>query len=249
MKIFTNAVGLLAMASVPAVGQATASATEEPIAASVATVRQQYAASFASKTELYSGPEYVDYAVRYHERIGHQFFPTQEPRPGRVRYNGQEFVLPQFAFDVVRDQVVVRHPTSSLYLHLVAEKLQSFEIDGHRFVRVVADSSSSKALRTGFYEVLNEGRAQVLVRRSKRMQERIFQKQIDVEFIPTERSFLKKEGAYYLINSKGAALRVFANEKKQMQQYLQEHPLRFNKAETVASVLKLALYYNSLPLR
>ncbi|MBF9223753.1 hypothetical protein [Hymenobacter ruricola] len=247
IKFFSIAAGLLALAGGPATAQTTAAPLPAPVLQSVAAVRQQYAASFTGHPELFNGPEYVDYSRRYHERTGHQFFLTPEAMPGSVQYNGQYFGNQQLTYDVVLDQVVLRHPTNPLLLRLLNERVESFIIDGHRFVRVVADSTTGNAIRTGYFEVLAEGRAQLLARRSKRMQEHILQQQLDVEFVSTERLFLRKAGVFYPIKSKGAALRVFADKSKDVQQYLQSHKLGFKKQQLEASVQQLATYYNGLP--
>jgi hypothetical protein len=246
MRFFSIAAALLGLVRLSA-AQATASAAEAPVAQSVEAVQDLYTASFGAHPELFNGPEYVDYARPYHARTGHQFFLTPEPKTGGVRYNGQYFANQRLTFDVVRDQVVLRQPTSPLLLRLVNEKVDYFDIDGHVFVRVVADSATGDAIRTGYFEELNEGRAQLLARRSKRLQEHIYQRQLDVEFVPTERLFIKKGGFFYPVKSKSAALRLFADKSKAMQQFLQENKLPFNKKGFEGALLQLTNYYNSLP--
>ncbi len=46
------------------------------LVAAVVAAQQQYTAAFVGPPQLYNGPEYVDYAKRYHAQIGHQFFSS-----------------------------------------------------------------------------------------------------------------------------------------------------------------------------
>ncbi|MBO2008337.1 hypothetical protein [Hymenobacter negativus] len=217
------------------------------MATAVVVAQQQYTSAFVVHPELYNGPEYLDYAKPYHERTGHQFLLSTESQLGRVAYNKHVFNSIPLNYDIVRDQVVVSPPQSPLTLRLVNEKVQEFTIGTHRFTRLVADSATQSVIRTGYYEVLLDSTVQVLARRSKRMQERISQNYINVEFTQTNKLFMQKAGHYYPVASKSSVLGLFADRSKEMQKYLQDHKLRFNKAQREASIVALATYYCSLP--
>jgi hypothetical protein len=212
-----------------------------------AAAQQQYVNAFVSHPELYNGPEYTDYAKAYHARTGHQYFLAPEKQPGSVAYNQHTFNDIVLSYDLVRDQVVLSPPQSPLTLRLINEKVASFTVGSHRFTRLAADSVSRSVIRTGYYEVLVDSTVQVLAKRSKRMQERISQTFIDVEFTTVDRLFIQKAGRYYPVASKSSVMTLFADHNKELQRYLQEHKLRFNKAQREASIVQLAAYYNSLP--
>ncbi|MCI1188571.1 hypothetical protein MON38_14165 [Hymenobacter sp. DH14] len=213
----------------------------------MAVLQQRYNESFANPAELISGPEYVDKTLRYHHREGFPYFLLPDPQAGSVYYNNHAFGNQQLAYDVVLDQVVLQFPGSPYRFRLVNENVRSFTVGDHRFVRLVADSASGSVIRTGFYEVLAEGSAQVLARRAKRLQEKKGQDFIDVELIPTDRLFVRKAGRYYPINNKNALLRLLADRTKDLQKYVQTHKLKFSKKHLEASTVELASYYNGLP--
>ena len=227
--------------------QAQLASPEARLASAVTAARQRYTESFGGHPQLYNGPEYVDYARRYHARTNHQFFLTPEMQPGSVHYNGQLFGNVRLTYDVVRDQVVLAQPTSPLTLSLINENVRGFAINDRRFVRLRADSTAGGVIRTGYYEVLADGRAQLLARRAKRQQEQIVQGFVDVEFIPTDRLYLQKDGVYYAAGRKAAVLRLLADHGKEVQQYVQERHLSFKKARFEVSMAQLVSYYNGLP--
>jgi hypothetical protein len=252
MKAFCTvfAVASLFACGRPAHGQSVAPAADSSLlATAVAAVQQQYTASFADQPQLYNGPEYADYSRRYNARIGHQFFLTPDKQAGSVDYNGHHFPNIQLAYDVVRDQVVVPVAGSPLTLRLVDEHVRAFAIGSHRFVRVVADSSTGPDVRTGYYEVLADSCVQVLAKRSKRQREQLKERATDVEFVVTDRYFVRKAGLYYPVSSKATAVRVFADHSREVQQFIREQNLQFGKEQLDASLVRLARYYCGLSAR
>jgi hypothetical protein len=217
------------------------------LATSVAAAQKLYSASFPVHSQLYSGPEYLDYTKQYYASTGHQFFALPTRQPGSVYYNDHYFTGLQLAYDEVLDQVVLGMPNSPLTLRLINDNVRYFTLDGHRFVRVVADSATGNTIRTGYYEVLLDSTVQVLAKRVKRMQKRIEQRNINVQFTATDKLFIKKNGRYYPVSSKSAVTRVLADHSQEIQKYAREHKLKFSKAEREAAIVELAAYYCRLP--
>ena len=237
---------LLAQARL-ALGQDTAA--DARLAASVAAAQRQYADSFIGNPQLFNGPEYVDYGLRYRNRTGHQFFLSPDKQNGSVFYNGHYFAQVRLAYDVVRDQVVMPQPTSPLTFRLINERVRAFTLGEHRFVRLVADSSAGNAIRTGYYEVLVDGPVRVVAKRTKYLQERVIRGGVDVEFTSANKLFVQKAGAYYPVNNKGAAVRLFADRGQEVQQYIQGQRLKFRKAQFEDATVQLARYYSTLPVQ
>lgn len=222
---------------------------EASLSASVAAAQKQYEASFVSHSQLYSGPEYLDYAKRYSKQEGHQFYAWPTQQPGSVYYNDHLFSDVRLVYDIVLDQVVTSPPGSPLTLRFVNENVRYFTINDKRFVRLVADSASSRIIRTGYYELLLDAPVQVLAKRTKRTQERLVQQQRHVEFTSKDRLLLKKGSTYYPIKGKAAAMRLFADRAPEMQAYLKEKKLSFKKEAFEASLVLLARHYSELPAR
>ena len=232
------------LASRPTHAQAPGPEARLPAAAE--TLHREYATASVNYPYLYNGPEYADYTRKYHTRTGHQFYLVPDVLPGAANYNDREFANVRLQYDLVRDQVVLSQPGNPLKLRFIDEKVRSFVIDGHQFVRLVADSSSANTIRTGYFELLADCPVQVLAKRSKTLYEHLNKPYVDVSFEESSRLYMQKAGRYYSVRSKGTALRLFADHSKEMQQYLKEHHLRFNKANRENSVVELTRYYNGL---
>ncbi|OGX89589.1 hypothetical protein BEN47_06815 [Hymenobacter lapidarius] len=220
------------------------------LSVSIAAAQKQHAAAFTAHSQLLNGPQYLDYSKRYYVSTGHQFFGVPDKQPGSVTYTNQRlFDNLELQYDLVYDQVVLSVPNSALTLRLINEEMQEFTLNNHRFVRLLADSASAGVIRTGYYEMLLDGTVQVLAKRSKRLQEQVAQHNINVRFTASDKLFMRKDGRYYPVASKGAALRLLADRGKDLQKYLQEHKLKFSKASREASLMQLAGYYAGLVSR
>jgi hypothetical protein len=216
------------------------------VSSSTELLGQQYKDAFAEHPQLYNGPEYVDYTKRYYKSVGHQFFMSPKKQSGSVYYNNHHFSDVELAYDLVYDQVVLQHASSSFDLRLINENVRYFYVGSHLFTRLVADSTNARIIRTGFYEVLADSSVQFLARRSKRMQERVDQSHVNLEFIPTDRLFIKKDGIFYPVSKKGSVTRLFADHSKEIQKYIQDNKLKFKKVNREKDIAQLTRYYNRL---
>lgn len=228
-----------------AVGQ-TISTPPAVVASSIAQLQKQYEQSFVYPSILFDGPEYIDYTKRYAQKTGHQFFISPEKQRGSVYYNDHLFQGLQLSYDILLDQLVVQMPTNPLQFRLVNEKVDHFTVAGHRFTRIVADSLAEHNLSTGFYEVLADSSAQLLAKRAKRLQKQVRQGVVSLEFVSTDKLFLKKSGRYYPVKSKGSVLRLLNERSKELQSFMRTTSLRFSKATREADITKLVRFYNSL---
>lgn len=216
------------------------------VTSAVTQFEKQYGAIYPVHAQLFNGPEYVDYSKRYFKNTGHQFFGVAEKQDGSIYYNNQHFSGLQFRYDVVLQQVVLLHPTTPLHLRLINERVKHFTLGGHHFKRLVVDSLSSKVLNTGFYEVLVDGKIELLANRSKQMQEKIEGNNINADFIVTDKLFLKKDNVYHPVNKKSSVLKILSDRSEELKKFSSSKKLKFKKASRESSIVQLVEYYSSL---
>lgn len=213
---------------------------------SIQTLRSEYSSRFKARTNLYNGPEYTNYTQTYFHKIGHQFFISDSPQRGTVYYNEQQFSDITLCYDVVLDQVVLLHPSTSFTPRLVNEHVRFFVIDGRRFVRLVADSATGKILHTGFYQLLVDSTVQVIAKRIKLFTERLEKGNKNIEFYSQDKFFLRKNNLYYSIDTKSSMTKHMIDHEKEILQFIKYNRLKFNKGSRETSIVRLAEYYNSL---
>jgi hypothetical protein len=207
------------------------------LAITVRAARQRYLAT-APESRLVNGVAYATNAPSY--VTGRPFFQTSDPRPGTLDYDGQHFVGVPLLYEQVQDQVLLYGPSQATPLQLIRQKVRSFELAGHRFIRVSADSAG--VLSEGFYDLVVDGPAQLLVKRGKKLEAATGGYTLKGEYEEVTRYFVQRHAQFYEINSPKQAVSVLADKKAEMQAYVRGN--RFDSQE--AALTALIRQYNML---
>ncbi|MCJ8164846.1 hypothetical protein MKJ04_08320 [Pontibacter sp. E15-1] len=203
-----------------------------------------YKQAVGLQSHLYNGTEYVDYRKPYLD--GDQFFVSKDMVRGDIWYDGAWHRQVPMLYDLVTDEVVMPHNIKGLLMRLINEKVDTFHLRGHTFVRLQADSTGQDELRPGFYDLLYNGHAaKLLVRRTKNIQDRATPQGMEGEFRVSDKLYILKDGVYHQVRSKRAVFKVLKDEKKQLQRHAASQKLKFRK-EKEQAILSTVSYYNSL---
>jgi hypothetical protein len=236
MKVLLLSASAL-MGSYQAEAQAVAASDTSLLASAVRSARQRYLAA-APESRLVNGVAYTTIAPSY--VTGRPFFQTSTPQPGTLDYDGQHFAGVSLLYEQVQDQVLLYGPAQATPLQLIRQKVQGFELAGHRFVRLPADSAG--VLTEGFYDLAVDGPAQLLVKRGKKLEAATGGYTLKGEYEEVTRFFVQRHAQFYEINSVKQALTVMADKKAEMQAYARGN--RFDSRE--ATLAALVRQYNAL---
>jgi hypothetical protein len=213
-----------------------------PQAPGLAYAQARYDSATVESPHLYNGPQYYFYDSKSEE---HQFFLTEEWQTGSVLYDGQLFSGVPLLYDIFKDQLVVRYTRGVGSVALQSEKVYSFTFDGHNFVRILAGQPEAYGLRTGFYDVLYEGKTRLLSRRVKERLQQISETKITIEFPPRDVFYLLKDGQYQAVHSKASVLSLLEDQKKPLKKYFRQNKLSFRENREQA-IKALATHYDQL---
>jgi hypothetical protein len=202
-----------------------------------------YQSATVLSPHLYNGPRYHIYDSRSKD---HQFFEQEDWREGAISYDGQLFESIPMLYDIVKDQVVIKYLERSGLIQLQSERIKDFFYINHHFIRIEENKDAGINLATGFYDLLYDGKTQVLARRMKQRQEQIENNKVNVYFLPKTFFYIKKDGIYHPIHSKGAALSVFDDQKKALKKHLRDQRISYRKAKEKVLV-QMATKYDQLP--
>lgn len=191
---------------------------------------------------LYNGPRYHIYDSRSKD---HQFFELEDWKDGSISYDGQSFDSIPMLYDIVKDKVIIKYLTRSGLIQLQSERVKEFSYINHRFIRIEENKEAGIELSTGFYDLLYDGKTQVLARRMKQRQEQIENNRVNVYFLPKTFFYIKKDGIYHPIHSKRAALNVFEDQKKLLKKHLRDQRIKYRKAKENA-IVQMAIKYDQL---
>jgi len=197
-----------------------------------------YKAATSQSQNLYNGRLYFIYDARMEE---HQFFEERKWKKGIVFYEGQRFDSISLMYDIFKDELVIRHLNGDPML-LQSEKVSYFWNDGHTFKRFESGKDISPQMRTGFYDLVYNGKTQLLVRRTKQRQEKIVDKRVITYFPEKNFYYIKKDGRYNFVRSKKSVLALFPEHKKQLRKALRDANIAFRPARETAIARMVATY-------
>jgi hypothetical protein len=211
------------------------------------TVTSYYNAS-DNQSRLYTnGPEYSFYDPTIKGNA--YLFDTNSFVPGSVEYDGFSYKSVPMMYDLFKDYVVVLLPNKSAKISLLSDRVQNFDWLGHHFVYVDTDTlSNNKGVNTGFYDQIYKGKMEVLVKRSKNIQNSSAQSgKAETFFTSKKEIYIKKDGVYRSISNEGSLLSLLKDKKKELKQYIRNNQIKFN-SEQEQAIVKVAAYYDQLTI-
>jgi hypothetical protein len=208
-------------------------------------IKDAYNTAIGEQSRLYNGPEYDTYSPVI--KGSANFLDKDDFAPGTVTYDGIFYKDVPMIYDINKNVVVaLLYNKFSKYI-LLNERIQSFDLLNHHFIHIITDSlNKNTAISDGFYDQVYSRRLEVLVKRSKSIQNTSGTNTLETYFTATSRSFyLKKDNSYYSIGGQSALLTVLKDKKKELLQYIKTNKIKFKKTPEEAMVA-IANQYDEL---
>lgn len=194
---------------------------------------------------LYNGREYINYNFSFRE--GQPYFESDnEDSAGSIVYDGILYEKVPLMLNLVTEQVIINDPSGVHRISLNNDRVSSFTLFNHNFVRLTEDSLNKNEIRTGFYDMLYKGKIFVFKK---------IQKEIDEKLSVTEGSlirvyehdnyYIKKEDRFYSISTKKQVLHVLKDRRKELQQFIRKNRLKIRKHKDRA-LPAIAGWYDSI---
>ncbi|MFD0940183.1 hypothetical protein [Pedobacter boryungensis] len=193
------------------------------------------------QSRLINGRQYNFYNTAI-EGFGY-FMETRKFVNGTVNYDGFRFENVPLIYDQFKDLLISTTGDDLMAYSLLSERVKDFYVHDHHFVRVAVDSTTTNSpIRTGFYDLIHDGKIKVLVKRRKTIQEN---SKAQKYFSSYTDYFVQKDNVYYKISSESSFMRLFKEEKDSFRKQLKNQAIKFRKQPEEAMIL-LGNYYNTL---
>jgi hypothetical protein len=203
------------------------------------TAVQRYRDAAGSNLLLYKGAEYTSF---YPNTTGTPFFGTDSLQSGTVSYDGIVYPNLPLKYDLVNNDLLLQAP-QNLLIKLAPEKVDSFHIGNHVFVRLQNDSSTQH-VPAGFHERLYDGSITAW-QKQRKQPVRGFLAEDPEHFVQYDTYYIEQEGRFYTIADEKDLLRLFGTQRNAVKKYLRKERLRFKK-EPRLTIATAAAYYDSL---
>lgn len=195
---------------------------------------------------LYRGPEYQNYIRLLKE--GHPYFGSDSMQTGTIRYGGVVFSDRRLYYDLVYDEVVIDDPYKIYKIALLSERIDSFTVGNHRFIRLT-DSLNRSMPAVGFYEQLQEGRAILLKKEKKVINEELTLEEGVTRYIVSMVSYyLRKGNTYYPVNNTASLLAAMKDRAREAKRFIRTNRLSMRK-DKENTLQRVIAWYNGLNLQ
>jgi hypothetical protein len=191
---------------------------------------------------IFNGRLYTGYGFTFKEGI--PYFLSGEFRRESLVYDGIKFDDVPLLYDNLLEVIITKD--QGYWVQLVNERVGSFTIANHHFIRIVVDSLDRSLSGTGYYEVLYQGHSTVLKKSIRKIKEELSSAEGILHSIDqTNRFYVRMGKAYFPVRTKKEMLTTFSDHRKEIQQFLRKNKLKFRK-DKGNTLSRVTAYYDQL---
>lgn len=191
---------------------------------------------------IFNGPQYIYYIFKME---GDPYFVTGSYSKGWVGYNGHVYNPVSIFYDIERNQLVLLNSDSLSNIIMHNEFIDSFYLLGHTFISLKEDHKQN-LYNTGFYDLLYNGRVQLLARRIKNKQIKINDLTVIRVFYSADRFYIHRDGIYYLVSNKKDVFRLMADKKNDIKKMMRRKHIKLRRKTFESSLVEVAAFYDQL---
>ena len=201
-----------------------------------------YHRSSGDQLALYNGSQYGNYPFSF--TGGHAFFLDDKPGMGSVVYDGVLYLNVLLQYDEIQEALLFKD--SLRLIQLLNQRISKFTVFNSTFIRIVKDSASPELVKTGYYNQLYAGNTSLLKKEIKIIREDIAADKL-VRYIDIHAYYyIKRNNQYVSFSGKRGLLRLFQEQKKDVQQFVRKNKLKFKDDSRDDSFAKMTAYYDQL---
>jgi hypothetical protein len=221
----------------------TQSGTEDSLLRRSAYLRTAaiYQDQIGDQSSLNNGTRYEKYPYPF--RLGTAYYPSDAYLPGQVVYDGVSFDSVLLLYDALQQVLVALKDGYSL--QLISEKISSFNIAGHLFVRMMADSAESGIPATRFYEILYPGNSRVIKLIRKNIHEEVFSTEgIPRYMVAEDEYYVRRKNRFMRVKFMSDLPDIFLDHKKEVKRFIEKN--NFQQENLEMNLVRVAGFYDQL---
>ena len=172
------------------------------------------------------------------------FLSIQATSIGSVEYDSMLFINVPLIYEDYRQKLIA--VDQGFRLQLINERINSFTIAGHHFLRVFPIPLYTGLPENGFYEQLYSGPSGVLKWTRKNMQEVLSSSEGSLWYIrESAKYFIHKGGSWVYIKSRRDLLNILGDRRKEVQRFIKKNKLNYRK-DRDNTLTQVAGYYDQI---
>ncbi len=195
-----------------------------------------------AEAAIYNGGEYVPYTF---EKTGHPFFDSDSLTKGDVTYAGRVYHSIPMQYDIARNQLVILNYDQLSKIVLQNNVVDSFHFLNYSFIHL-NEGVKPPPDNTFFYELLFNGRVQVLARRKKVLEDIFKGDDILRVFYSQDLFYIYKQDRYYAANNKKDVFIIFKDKRHEIKNLMRHQKIKFTKKNFEDALITAAGIYGQL---
>jgi len=208
--------------------------------------KDNYSIYLNNKGQVYNGKVYKSFGLLSDNE--HTFFLNEEFTPGTIGYDGYTYKNVKIKYDLNKDQLVLLHLDGITEIVVPPELVDFFSLYNHKYLNVKLNSYTSIAgIKPGYYDLLYDGKTDLLAKRVKTVSEKITQTQVERTVAQYDKYYLLKDSVYIAIKNKKVLLKLLRSTQSQNQQFIKAKQLSF-KSEKEKAMIELVKFHDSIVL-
>lgn len=192
--------------------------------------------------------------LRYKEEFrtlegNHKFYLTPNFIKADIVYDGQSYFDIKMKYDLYEDHIIVNLATNSgsSILQLLSDKIESFTIKGHNFIKLLDNhTTNSNDIITGIFEIAYKNSNLILYKKNKKIAKKhLTKKYIYYSFSKKNQYYFYFNNDFYIINSKSSVVKIFPNYKKEINSFYNKNKNLLN-SDFDAFIMQLSVRISNL---
>ncbi|MCK5677423.1 MAG: hypothetical protein KAH72_02980 [Flavobacteriaceae bacterium] len=192
--------------------------------------------------------------LRYKEEFrtlegNHKFYLTPNFIKADIVYDDQSYFDIKMKYDLYEDHIIVNLATNSgsSILQLLSDKIESFTIKGHNFIKLLDNhTTNSNDIITGIFEIVYKNSNLILYKKNKKIAKKhLTKKYIYYSFSKKNQYYFYFNNDFYIINSKSSVVKIFPNYKKEINTFYNKNKNLLN-SDFDAFIMQLSVKISNL---
>jgi hypothetical protein len=206
---------------------------------SLANIHQVYFRQIGDNAQIYHGREFIRNGQKAN---GFPFYESENLLVGSVFYQGTIYLNQNVYYNLVSDEIITNNYSNNAFIVLSPEKVDSFVIEHHVFVRLVSDKSNHLE-KDGYYDQLYAGEPGLYAKREKRLV--VGSGSEETKYIQHDDYFIKLKSVFYSVDGKSELLDILKDQEDVLKKYIRSNKLNFKK-DLESSLVLTTAYYSQL---
>jgi hypothetical protein len=200
-----------------------------------------YLKLMGENASLFNGAEYVSPRQQID---GFPFYGQENQFKGTLYFSGVWYFNLPIHLDLVNDKMLMWSFDGSRLLVMNEEKIERVKLGEAQFVNGGLISNSGSSPKTGFYQLIYDGRIKVLAKRQKVIVQKSSSDRSYAFYKEFIKYFIVVDGKWTEIGSKNSVLNLLSDKGGALKAYINKEKLNYKKS-TEIFLEKVVRYYET----